>query len=83
MRQEGCHTKRTVAFAEDRYGFFRPVIRETVSKYLGCGGLKQDFARRRCRDCGHEFLLAYFCKGRYFCTLPDGAGNPGVHGAAR
>jgi ribosomal protein S27E len=53
---------------EDRYGFFRPVIRETVYKYLGCGDLKQGFARVRCRDCGHEYLLAYFCKGRYFCT---------------
>jgi len=53
---------------EDRYGFFRPVIRETVYKYLGCGDLKQGFARVRCRDCGHEYLLAYSCKRRYFCT---------------
>jgi hypothetical protein len=53
---------------EDRYGFFRPVIRETVYKYLGCGDLRQGFARVRCRDCGHEYLLAYSCKGRYFCT---------------
>jgi len=22
----------------------------------------------RCRDCGHEYLLAYSCKRRYFCT---------------
>lgn len=35
---------------EDRYGFFRPVIRETVYKYLGCGDLKQGFARVRCRE---------------------------------
>ena len=40
----------------DRNGFFRPVIRETVYKYLGCGDLKQGFARVRCRDCGHEYL---------------------------
>jgi len=53
---------------EDRYGFFRPVIREAVYKYLGCSDLSQGFARVRCRDCGHEYLLAYFCKGRYFCT---------------
>ena len=45
---------------EDRYGFFRPVIRETVYKYLGCGDLKQGFAWVRCRDCGHE----YHHKGR-------------------
>ncbi len=53
---------------EDRYGFLRPVIRETVYKYLACGDLKQGFARVRCRDCGHEYLLAYSCKRRYFCT---------------
>jgi hypothetical protein len=53
---------------EDRYGYFRSVIRETVYKYLGCGDLKQGFARVRCRDCGHEYLLAYSCKRRYFCT---------------
>jgi hypothetical protein len=52
---------------ENRYGFFRPVIRETVYKYLGCGDLKQGFARLRCRECGHEYLRAYSCKRRYFC----------------
>jgi len=35
---------------------------------LACGDLKQGFARVRCRDCGHEYLLAYSCKRRYFCT---------------
>jgi hypothetical protein len=53
---------------EDRYGFFRSVIRETVYKYLGCGDLRQGFARVRCRECGHEYLLAYSCKRRNFCT---------------
>ena len=53
---------------EDKYGYLRPVIRETVYKYLNCGDLKQGFARVRCTDCGYEFLLAYSCKGRYFCT---------------
>jgi hypothetical protein len=42
---------------EDRYGFFRPVIRETVYKYLNCGDLKQGFARVRFRGCGHEFSV--------------------------
>jgi len=32
---------------EDRYSFFRPVIRETVYKYLVCGDLKRGFARVR------------------------------------
>ena len=49
------------------YGL-RPVIRETVYKYLNCGDLKQGFARLRCPDCGHEYVLAFSLKGRYFCT---------------
>jgi len=52
----------------DTYGFFRPVIRSVVQKYLTCGDLRQGFARIRCSNCGHEYLLAYSCKGRYFCT---------------
>ena len=44
---------------EDRYGFFRPVIRETVYKYLGCGDLRQGFARVRRSECGHEYLLTF------------------------
>ena len=32
---------------EDRCGYFRSVIRETVYKYLGCGDLRQGFARVR------------------------------------
>jgi len=52
----------------DRYGFFRSVIRETVYKDLGCGDLRQGYARVRCRDCGHEYLPAYSCKRRHFCT---------------
>ncbi len=52
----------------DRYGYFRPVIREVVTRYLSCGDLRQGFARVRCAECGHEYLLAFSCKGRYFCT---------------
>ena len=32
---------------EDKYGYLRPVIRETVYKHLNCGDLKQGFARVR------------------------------------
>ena len=45
-----------------------PRIAEVVRNYLSCGDLSQGFARVRCSDCGHEYLLAYSCKGRYFCT---------------
>jgi Zn finger protein HypA/HybF involved in hydrogenase expression len=49
------------------YGFWRPVIAEVVEKYLECGDLAHGFARIRCENCGHEYILAFSCKGRYFC----------------
>lgn len=52
---------------EKEYGFFRPVISEVVSDYLKCGDLKEGFARVRCPECKHEFLLAFSCRGRWFC----------------
>lgn len=57
--------------AECAKGVYRPRrSRETAFfyEYLGCGDLKQGFARVRCRECGHEYLLAYSCKRRYYCT---------------
>lgn len=52
----------------DTYGYFRPVIGDVVRKYLVCGDLREGFARVRCDECGHEYLLPFSCKGRYFCT---------------
>jgi len=49
------------------FGFYRPVITEVVNDYLKCGDLKEGFARVRCPDCCHEFLLAFSCRGRWFC----------------
>jgi len=52
---------------EREYGYFRPVIKEVVEKYLDCGNPKCGFARIRCGDCGKEFLLHFSCKVRGFC----------------
>ncbi len=52
---------------EKHYGFFRPVISEVVRDYLKCGDLKEGFTRVKCRDCGHEFILAFSCHARWFC----------------
>jgi hypothetical protein len=49
------------------YGFFRPVISHIVRNYLECWDLEQGFARVRCPDCHHEYLLAFSCRGRWFC----------------
>ncbi|MBU2509958.1 transposase zinc-binding domain-containing protein [bacterium] len=52
---------------EKQYGFFRPVVRDVVHSYMKCGDLKEGFARVRCPNCAHEFLLQFSCKVRCFC----------------
>ena len=52
---------------QPRYGFLRPIIPEVVNKFLDCGDLEHGFARVRCDHCKHEYLLAFSCKGRWFC----------------
>jgi Putative transposase/Transposase zinc-binding domain len=49
------------------HGFYRSVISRVVHNYLWCGDLTQGFARVRCPDCHHEYLLAFSCRGRWFC----------------
>ena len=49
------------------YGPWRPVVAEVADKFLACGILEHGFARIRCDDCAHEYLLAFSCKCRYFC----------------
>ena len=36
-------------------------------RYLECGILAHGFARARCGECGHDFLIAFSCKGRALC----------------
>ena len=50
-----------------QYGFFRPYVRQVIYRYLDCGILHNGFARVRCKDCGHDYLLAFSCKRRHFC----------------
>jgi hypothetical protein len=54
---------------QETHGFFRPVVDEVVEDYLECGDLRNGFARIRCTTpgCGKEMLLAFSCKGRWFC----------------
>lgn len=50
-----------------QYGFFRSYVKRVIYRYLDCGILHNGFARVRCKDCGHEYLLAFSCKRRHFC----------------
>ncbi|TRZ84313.1 IS91 family transposase, partial [bacterium] len=65
------HFERFLAEYEDRfereYGFFRPIVKEVVEKYLDCGNPKCGFARIRCPDCAEERLVMFSCRTRGFC----------------
>ena len=45
----------------------RPVEAQVIERFLACGDLHRGFARIYCDTCGHDYLLAYSCKTRYFC----------------
>jgi hypothetical protein len=42
-------------------------VKQVIYRYLDCGILHNGFARVKCGDCGHEYLLAFSCKRRHFC----------------
>jgi transposase-like protein len=52
---------------EKKYGFLKPAVEEVVDKYLDCGDLSKGFARLHCDKCNKDYLLAFSCKGRWFC----------------
>ncbi|MCL5773321.1 MAG: transposase zinc-binding domain-containing protein [Firmicutes bacterium] len=52
---------------EEKYGYRRQMVQDVVYKFLNCGILQQGFARIRCDNCSHEYLLAFSCKTRIFC----------------
>jgi hypothetical protein len=47
---------------EREYGYFRPVVREVVDRYLDCGNPRSGFARIHCPNCHGEHLLTFSCK---------------------
>jgi len=42
-------------------------VTDAIYRYLECSDLHFGFARVRCDQCGHEYLLAHSCKRRHFC----------------
>jgi len=42
-------------------------VEREFRRYLECGILAHGFARARCPECGHDFLVAFSCKGRGVC----------------
>ena len=56
---------------QDKYGYWRPVIRTSIDKFLKCGDLKEGFARVRCPDCKEAFFVAFSCRQRGTCPSCD------------
>lgn len=57
-----------LALHDDGCGGHAPALTEReFRRYLECGILAHGFARARCADCGHDFIIAYSCKGRGIC----------------
>lgn len=62
------HLATWLALQEDGAGACAPAVTEReFRRYLECGILVHGFARARCADCGHDFLVAYSCKCRGVC----------------
>ena len=60
-----AHLATWLALQDDGTGGCAPAaIEREFRRYLACGILAHGFARARCADCGHDFLIAYSCKGR-------------------
>ena len=49
-------------------GQFQRVVEErAIERFIECGDPHHGFARIYCDACGHDYLLAFSCKTRYFC----------------
>ena len=70
-RALALHFERFLLTYEERFqeahGYLRRCVEPAVHRYLDCGIFDQGFARVRCPDCRHEFLVAFSCKLRGLC----------------
>ncbi len=57
------HAKELHAAGRSR----RAVEARVIERFIECGDPHYGFARIYCDACGHDTLLAYSCKTRYFC----------------
>ncbi|MBL8491949.1 MAG: transposase zinc-binding domain-containing protein [Rhodocyclaceae bacterium] len=63
-----AHLATWLALQDDAAGRSATALTEReFRRYLDCGILAHGFARARCANCGHDFIVAYSCKGRGIC----------------
>lgn len=61
------HLETVLAAQGDSTSAIPAHAERALRRYLECGILAYGFARARCGDCGHDFLIAFSCKGRGVC----------------
>ena len=61
------HLETVLAARDDGASAIPAHAERALRRYLECGILAHGFARARCGDCGHDFLIAFSCKGRGVC----------------
>ena len=62
------HLATWLKLQDDGRGKTAPAfVEREFLRYLECGILANGFARARCADCGHDFIVAYSCKSRAVC----------------
>ena len=59
--------KSAVESALERVWPPKRYVRQAFRKYLECGIFAHGFARACCDDCGHDYLVAFSCKGQGVC----------------
>ena len=68
VMQEWLTTYLELARQEDWNGdAVPPYVEREFRRFLECGILACGFARAYCDECGHDFLVAFSCKGRGVC----------------
>jgi hypothetical protein len=63
------HLETFIALSHSNWAEERlpPHAERELRRYLECGILAYGFARARCSEWGHDFLVAFSCKGRGVC----------------
>jgi DNA-directed RNA polymerase subunit RPC12/RpoP len=66
--QQHLETYLALAWEDDSDGYSVPAhVEREFRQYLECAILAYGFARARCGECGHDFLVAFSWKGRAVC----------------
>jgi Zn finger protein HypA/HybF involved in hydrogenase expression len=65
-----CHEEYEKVYPErfeKEYGYLRKRVIEVINKFLDCGILEHGMARVYCKECGHDYFVAFSCKTRFMC----------------